>query len=284
MMKIEYLGTGAADGIPSPFCDCRVCTWARRKGGVEIRSRAQALIDDAILLDFGPDTFYHTVRHHLSLAGLRYCLIGHTHADHLNRAELFARTLVRSVRTPEHAEPLIVASSLGVRKALFVDADGKIARDGTVLYEEIKAFESKKILAHDVIALPANHPTDDPLIYIIRKDGRTLLYAHDSAMPDRDVFIYLQAHGIHFDLISLDLSDGRKEKVCPGHLSYHGAKEVKEKFLALGLADAKTKFVLSHIGHVEGFTHRELKRLAKKDGFIVAYDGLTIKLRSRRPL
>ncbi|MBQ8533797.1 MAG: hypothetical protein IJ462_03090 [Clostridia bacterium] len=53
-MKIKYLGTAAAEGIPALFCQCETCEKARKTG--IIRSRAQAIIDDCILLDFGPDT------------------------------------------------------------------------------------------------------------------------------------------------------------------------------------------------------------------------------------
>ncbi len=29
-MKLQYLGTAAAEGIPALFCNCPVCTAARR--------------------------------------------------------------------------------------------------------------------------------------------------------------------------------------------------------------------------------------------------------------
>lgn len=55
-MKIKYLGTAAAEGIPAIFCHCEICKHAREHGGKNIRTRAQALIDDKIMLDLGPDT------------------------------------------------------------------------------------------------------------------------------------------------------------------------------------------------------------------------------------
>lgn len=44
-MKIAYLGTGAAEGIPAIFCSCPYCSGVRLRGGKEIRSRSQILID-----------------------------------------------------------------------------------------------------------------------------------------------------------------------------------------------------------------------------------------------
>ena len=28
-----FYGTGAAEGVPSPFCDCPMCNYAREHGG-----------------------------------------------------------------------------------------------------------------------------------------------------------------------------------------------------------------------------------------------------------
>ena len=36
---MQFLGTGAAEGIPSPFCRCRVCENARKVKGKEILLR-----------------------------------------------------------------------------------------------------------------------------------------------------------------------------------------------------------------------------------------------------
>ena len=50
-MKIKYLGTAAAEGVPAIFCHCEVCKYAREHKGKDIRTRSQAMIDDSILLE-----------------------------------------------------------------------------------------------------------------------------------------------------------------------------------------------------------------------------------------
>ena len=55
-MKLKYLGTAAAEGIPALFCRCEMCAYARKAGGKEIRRRAGALLDGTLKLDFGPDS------------------------------------------------------------------------------------------------------------------------------------------------------------------------------------------------------------------------------------
>ena len=54
-VKITFLGTAAAEGYPNPFCRCENCEGARKVGGRALRKRASALIDDQLLIDFGPD-------------------------------------------------------------------------------------------------------------------------------------------------------------------------------------------------------------------------------------
>ena len=40
-MKIAYLGTSAAEGIPALFCHCDVCRYARKYKGKNVRTRSQ---------------------------------------------------------------------------------------------------------------------------------------------------------------------------------------------------------------------------------------------------
>ena len=71
-MKIKFLGTAAAEGIPALFCDCRVCQNARKVGGKEIKTRSQAIVDDKILIDFPADTYMHSLYGGLDLIGVRH--------------------------------------------------------------------------------------------------------------------------------------------------------------------------------------------------------------------
>ena len=61
-MKLQFLGTGAAEGIPAVFCECEACEEIRRRGETEYHSRAQFLLDDTIGIDFPPDAYAHGLR------------------------------------------------------------------------------------------------------------------------------------------------------------------------------------------------------------------------------
>ena len=70
-MKLHYLGTAAAEGWPALFCSCENCQRARKAKGKNYRSRPQALIDGKLMVDFGPDTFYHMMKYDLDFSEIR---------------------------------------------------------------------------------------------------------------------------------------------------------------------------------------------------------------------
>ena len=87
-MKLKYFGTAAYEGVPSLFCQCESCKRALALGGKNMRTRAQALIDDAILLDFNADTVAHYQTYKFDWTKIKYCLITHSHSDHFYPADI----------------------------------------------------------------------------------------------------------------------------------------------------------------------------------------------------
>ena len=90
-MKIQYWGTAAAEGVPGIFCDCEVCRLAREHKGRKIRTRSQLLINDDLLVDFGPDTYSNSLKYDFNLTNLEHLIITHPHEDHLYTEELWHR-------------------------------------------------------------------------------------------------------------------------------------------------------------------------------------------------
>ncbi|MDR0856754.1 MAG: hypothetical protein LBM78_05035, partial [Clostridiales bacterium] len=87
-MKIRYMGTAAAEGIPAMFCACDTCRRALAAGGKNVMTRSQALIDDDLVVDFAADTYMHFLQAGKTLAGLKYALITHSHGDHVSFDDL----------------------------------------------------------------------------------------------------------------------------------------------------------------------------------------------------
>lgn len=81
-MKLKYLGTAASEGVPALFCNCKYCKKARKLGGKNIRTRSQTMINDDLLVDFGPDTYLHVLQNGINLLDIKNVLITHCHQDH----------------------------------------------------------------------------------------------------------------------------------------------------------------------------------------------------------
>ncbi|MDE7084923.1 MAG: hypothetical protein K2O81_06730, partial [Clostridia bacterium] len=82
-MKITYLGTGAAEGVPAMFCSCPFCDKLRKSGDVrEFRTRSQVLIDGDLSIDFPPEAYVHSLSYGIDLSALKYILVTHSHMDH----------------------------------------------------------------------------------------------------------------------------------------------------------------------------------------------------------
>jgi len=83
-MKIQFLGTGAAEGIPSFGCTCQRCQVARKQGGPNVRHRASVLIEAAgrrILLDTPPEISLQL--NQAEVFDLSAVLLSHEHFDHI---------------------------------------------------------------------------------------------------------------------------------------------------------------------------------------------------------
>src|SRR5690554_4880767 len=88
-MKLQFLGTAAAEGIPSLFCRCQVCQTARINGGRDIRTRSQAIVNDCLLIDFPCEAFYHSMKFGIDFSKLNHCIFTHVHGDHIYPREFY---------------------------------------------------------------------------------------------------------------------------------------------------------------------------------------------------
>lgn len=285
-MKLTYLGTAAAEGVPALFCRCDFCRYARKAGGREIRTRAGALLDGKIKLDFGPDSYKHELDHGLDYSEIHSVLITHTHEDHLDVDDI-AHRRPTSAHFPEGEPPMIVYGSEAVGAML------SRVHSPWLAFKRVKPFEPVDVEGYRVTALEAVHcmsraepPTwpvvfegvargraEEAMFYLIEKDGKSLLYAHDTdefTPADMDFLA-----GRKIDLISLDCTNGRLELEYIGHMGATENRRMREKLIANGAADGHTIFVANHFSHNGLLPYDELQALLP--GFLVAYDDMTVE-------
>ena len=81
-VEYQYLGTGAAEGMPATFCACPVCLRSMREGGKSLRMRACTLLGDDVLIDLSPDIHAQKLKF-----GLRRCGTGEGRALPFSRGE-----------------------------------------------------------------------------------------------------------------------------------------------------------------------------------------------------
>ena len=76
-MKVTFLGTAAAEGIPALWCECPLCARAKKLGGKEFRSRCSYLVDSDTMVDFGPDAFRQVAEFQIDLTRLERVIFTH---------------------------------------------------------------------------------------------------------------------------------------------------------------------------------------------------------------
>jgi phosphoribosyl 1,2-cyclic phosphate phosphodiesterase len=272
-MELRYLGTGAAEGIPATFCRCPVCREAARRGGREIRTRSQALLDGRILFDFPPDTYAHYLSHGFDLPLVEHVFVTHSHMDHFfpQEFELRGKGFV-----PDSPPLLRLYGNEAVERALLAVLPREAHEHNHLAFQPLASFERVQAGPYAFTPLLAKHaPSERCLLYLAERGDQALLYAHDTGIFPAETWDYLDSTKIRLGLVSLDCTcaafkDGNN------HMGLEDVVLVREKLLNLGLAGGDTVFVLNHFSHNGGMNHRELCERARELDFTVAWDGLSV--------
>lgn len=283
-MKLKYLGTAAAEGVPALFCNCPLCRRAREKGGKNIRSRAQTLINDDLMIDFGPDTFWHVCRYGLDLAKIRTLLITHAHEDHYTPSELCYRrrpyAYLSGNRESDDADfpkldVYLSKGSYDYKGVKFLEEEELLAAPMT--FHRVRAFQTFTAGNYTVTPLTANHwPDHEALIYLISDGKSTLLYAHDTGLLPQETLDWLEANRPRLDFVSLDCTGMASGHDSGGgrHMNLYRNKVTREQLVGFGCGTENTVWCCNHFSHNGKSTHEELTEIMAKEGFLVSYDGM----------
>ena len=256
------------------FCNCENCKRALKLSGKNIRSRAQALVDDSLLIDFGCDTFYHAHLNGINLHDIRHCLITHVHRDHLYPVDLLY--FKPGFSHPAEDFMFTMYGSEDVGKTVWAILPEAVKKHFTLV--TVEPFKPFNVGRYTVTALKAYHGTDNPYIYVISDGEKTLLYAHDTDVFREETWEYIKANKIRFDLVTMDCTEGAYED-----LSYHGHMclgrniACRDRLLEEGMIDSKTIVVLNHFSHNgKSACYDDFEPIAKENGFETSYDSMEI--------
>ena len=273
-MRIKYLGTGAAEGVPALFCNCEHCTKARRLGGKNIRTRSQALIDGELLVDFGPDTYMHALLYQLDLTEIKNVLITHCHQDHFYMDDLLTRAVpFGNVTDVMHVYGNNMLSALYHHHV--VTNGIHIHTDKVLQIVELQEYQKVQVGEYQVVPLIADHnPREKCFIYIISREGKNLLYANDTGYFSEEVWEFIKPY--RFDLVSLDCNHVEMP-ISNNHMSIPCCRRVKERLESMGCIGQDTTCVLTHFSHNHGPIQEKLEELTRDMGVVIAYDGLEVE-------
>lgn len=274
-MKIEFLGTGASEGFPAIFCECEYCKKAKALGGKNLRRRTAVKIDDNVLIDFSMDTYSQVLAGKLDLTKIEHVLITHSHEDHFCPTDIVSS--LPPMATNRNKKLHVYGNGLVKRKLEKVIVN-RMSIEESKQYLEIKeesVGEEFKFQDYTVMPVAAKHDSREScLLYIIQREGKTLLFAHDSAMFSEETMSKVLEY--HYDCVVLDCTSVFTDKAFEGHMSFFDNLEIKKCMLAGDAADENTIFISTHFVHMFGPFHETLTDEMKAYGFAPAYDGLQI--------
>lgn len=264
------LGTGSADGWPNPWCRCASCTWARDHW--QLRGQTGVLVDDAVLIDCGPDVPRSAARLGVALADVRLLLIGHAHPDHCGPQALMWRgwSSQSSRRLEVLAPPAAVAACQE-----WADPAGPIQ------FTAVRPGDALECSGYRIRAHAARHggPEVGPAVLfdVTGPDGSRLLYAVDTAPLAASELPGDSTHP--YDIVLLEETFG---DAVPGGGrvvgDHHGLDAFAETVAALrrtGAVTGATQVVAVHLGHGNP-PGPELHRRLAYAGAVAVPDGTVL--------
>ena len=271
-MLLQYLGTAAAEGWPAVFCRCPSCQEARRRGGKDIRTRSQAIIDGKLLIDLPQDTYMHALTQGLDLSAVYGLIVTHSHSDHFYPKELEMRG---GCYAHNMAEPVLHAIG---NQTVVERYRQSVPAQETVDFCYAPPFQSVTMGDYRVTPLLALHNRrEECYLYIVEKpsEGKRILYAHDTGFFPEKTIQYIQ--GMRFDLISFDCTNGPLTDGA-NHMGLEDDLQMRRWLKKWGCCDSGTVCVVNHFSHNGGLLHQELEERAKPLGFLVSYDGFQVEI------
>ena len=278
-MKIRYLGTAAAEGVPAMFCKCPVCRGVRLAGASEFRTRSQVLIDGVLSIDFPPEAYAHSLRFGISLADLKYVLATHSHMDHfyahdfILRGYRYGRGFDGSLAIYGNAEVGAVFSECTAREMKAEVGEG-------ITFTELSPYGRYTIGGYTVLTLPARHSAAErAMLFYIGCNGAGYLHMYDTALPEEGIYAFLKQNGARAQVVSLDCTyGGRTGLARPRHMNAQDGMEVRKRLISAGVCNEYTKFVFTHFSHNCNPLTEEMNKLAQSYGVLAAYDGMELEV------
>ena len=280
-----FLGTSAGEQYPGVWCDCPNCHQARKLGGINIRRNSCAIVSDHTLIDFGPAIPVQLDQQGFSLLKVQTLLVTHSFFPWYLRWRYYPEGVASPPEGHEMGPaftkplPLTVYGNSQVRDLLWQAVKGDL-QGHHLDFVVLRPWEPVK--AKHLVCTPvkANHdPTQECFNFILEYQGKTILYATDTAalLPETKDFLM----GYRFDLVVMEGTLGFNQQydaTVSGHSNFHLNRETRDWMLGLNMLAETTPFVITHTGPHFAPPQEECAPLLAKWGLTLAHDGMKIHL------
>lgn len=280
-MNVTFLGTGAADGIPQPFCSCPTCGYARDRG--ISRQPGGVLVDGTLLIDAAPGLSGAAARAGVSLADVRTIAVTHAHPDHWDPSVLLYRGWIDDER-PGDLPPLQLIGP----PAVLATAAAWLPPDSAVTLVAARVGDTHHLAGGlELAVLPSTHGRSrgvvdevaaETVLYTVRQDGASLLFAADTGVCDDALLDAVTGAG--FDLVLLELTFGNTGPNTPGHLDHRTFAATLATWRERGAVTDASDVVAIHVGHHNPPEPQLAAYLAGVGARLVA-DGTTVAIGRR---
>jgi phosphoribosyl 1,2-cyclic phosphate phosphodiesterase len=249
-LKIRFLGTGAAEGIPSFGCTCQRCQVARREGGPNARHRASLLIEAAghrILLDTPPEIS--ALLNRAEVFDLSAVFLSHEHFDHIGglvEFEYWNRVL-----------PIFAGYDVLPKLWLTPRLESKALLSGFHSHTQLRFG--------DLTVMPFKVVHHVPCYgFVFEEAGAQVLHFSDSGP---------ELSSLHYHLL-----EGAAMAIfhTPTFEPYRSHISIQD-VISLVQDCSLQRVVITHINH-NNLLHEELVERLAPHGITVAYDGLTLEV------
>ena len=247
-----------------------------RKTGKGFRTRSQTIIDGKLLIDLPADTYMHFLQNGIKGDEIESLLITHTHEDHFYPKEFDMRGGGFSKNMKNEVINLLVPSDAS-NELESLKPNAKNLLNVTIC----EPYKTVVLNDYKITPLPARHGYGDivPFIYLINKDGKNFLYAHDTGYFLDEVIDYLVKNKVYLSGVSYDCCYcAIPIKDSGGHMGYDNIFRLNEKLESLGILDTKTIKIVNHFSHNCNPTQELVEDAVCNKGYLVACDGLEIEI------
>jgi phosphoribosyl 1,2-cyclic phosphate phosphodiesterase len=278
-MKIHFLGTGAAEGVPAMFCTCEFCKNIRKLGESEVRTRSQVLIDGILSVDFPPEAYVHSLKYNFNLSSLKYILVTHSHMDHFYAHDFILRGY-KYATLAEKKLQIFGNSEVGKVFAECTAREMKEEVKPNVAFCQIEPYSEFEFDGYRVLTLPANHSkSESALMFYIEKDGKGYLHLYDTGLFKGEVFDFLTNKGVRADVVAFDCTFAEHEGGYNArHMGIQDNMILKSELLSRGLVNESTKYIITHFSHNSNPLRERLAKIEREYSVTSAFDGYEIEI------